>query len=74
VLEQEAMPDVASEPEKRTGRARLYHPLASGPRSGEALTDGAVASYRNETEPLPLFPALSVQLPPTLVPSVSGPL
>lgn len=53
-------PDTLSLPEKPTATAWLYHPFASAPRAGEAVTDGGVASYSNEvlfgaeTSPAPL--------------------
>jgi hypothetical protein len=42
--EHEAIPEVASVPEKVTPTAWLYQPFWSGPRAADALTVGGVAS------------------------------
>src|SRR5918996_1113514 len=65
---QECSPEVASEPLNETVSARLNQPLGFGWRSGLASTVGGVASYLSPKEAPPLFPALSVQLPPTSAP------
>ncbi|MCP9484670.1 MAG: hypothetical protein MSC30_02320 [Gaiellaceae bacterium MAG52_C11] len=68
----EATPETPSVPDPTTFTGERYHPLPSAPRSGEAVTDGAVASYLRLAEPVALvLPALSVHVPETetLVPS-----
>lgn len=69
------MPEVASEPVNDTATAWLYQPFASGARAGLALTLGGVASYlRLNVEGALTLPALSVHVPLTVVPPLSGPL
>jgi hypothetical protein len=52
----------------------LYQPFASGPRAVAALATGDVASYFRPSEADCVFPALSLQIPPTLAVALSGPL
>src|SRR6266852_5130761 len=67
------MPEVASFPVKATSTAWLYQPLWSGTRFGAPATlTGAVASYMKLNEPLPILPALSVQLADTEAAALSG--
>src|SRR5581483_10841182 len=68
------MPEVASVPLTFSATAWLYQPFASGGRASTAVTAGGVESYWSESEAPAELPALSVQLPPTVVPLVSGPL
>jgi hypothetical protein len=71
---QASSPEPESEPLAVAATGWLYQPFASGGRASATLTEGAVASYCSEKLALELFPALSPQLPETLVPAVSGPL
>src|SRR5919108_2329005 len=66
------MPDVASVPWKVTVTAWLCQPFASGARA-EPVAPGAVASYFNARDADAVFPALSLHVPLTVVPAVSGP-
>jgi hypothetical protein len=43
------MPEVPSDPENPTPTGWLYQPLESGPRAGEAVTEGGLASRRTRT-------------------------
>src|SRR5205823_14824311 len=61
--EQLARPDMPSIPENETDSAWLYQPFASGVRPALPRTVGAVASYGNESAPVPVLPALSRQVP-----------
>ena len=49
--------------------------MLSGPRDNDTETDGGVASYLNDEDVTPALtlPALSVHVPLTVVPPVSGP-
>ena len=67
-------PERESAPEKLMVTAWLYHPFESGPRSAFASALGAVASYLRSKVALPVFPALSEQLPLTRAPLESGPV
>ena len=71
---QDAIPEVASLPCQPTERGALNQPFALGAGVGEAWVVGGVESYLRRTSSEELFPALSVQLPVTVVPLVSGPL
>src|SRR5436189_456802 len=65
---------MASMPEKETVRAWLYQPFASGPRDGVAVAEGPWSSNWNVVATGPLvFPALSLQVPLTEAPPLSGP-
>ena len=70
---QDAIPEVASEPEATSATGLLNQPFASGARERPAETDGAVASNLTVNAAVAVFPAASVQLPPSGVPAVSGP-
>ena len=71
----EATPETPSDPDPVTRTEELYHPFRSAPRSGEAVTLGAVASYFRlvDSDALTL-PALSVHVPEADAPALSGPL
>ncbi len=64
---------MVSLPAKVTVTAALYQPFAFGCRSGVAVVAGAVASYLSVSDARPPFPALSKQVPLTLVVVASGP-
>src|SRR5207248_1750987 len=67
-------PETASVPENETVSAWLYQPFASAPRDGVAVTEGPWASNWNAVATAPLvFPALSLQVPLTETPLLSGP-
>jgi hypothetical protein len=67
-------PETASVPENETVNAWLYHPFASVPRDGVGVTEGPSSSNWNVEETGPLvFPALSLQVPLTEAPPLSGP-
>ena len=70
---QDAIPDVASEPEATSETGLLNQPFASGARESPAETPGAVASNLTVKAAPPVLPAASVQLPDRLTPAVSGP-
>jgi hypothetical protein len=55
----------ASVPLKETESGWLYQPLLSAGRPAAAVTNGAVLSYFNANESLPLLPAASVHAPDT---------
>ena len=70
-----SIPEVASVPLQVIPSGWLYQPPWSGPRAGVALTDGSVSSnFNGKLLAAEVFPALSVQLPLTLVLAASGPL
>jgi hypothetical protein len=70
----DAMPERLSLPLTLKSTGWLYQSPTSGPRASATLTDGGVASYLKLNEPpLAVFPALSVHVPLTLPPAVSGP-
>jgi hypothetical protein len=67
-------PETASMPENETVSAWLYQPFASGPRDGVAVTEGPSSSNWNVDATGPLvFPALSLHVPLTEAPPLSGP-
>jgi hypothetical protein len=68
------MPDVSSLPLQPIESGDLNQPLAFGAGAEVAWVTGGVASYLIEIPAVELLPALSVQLPVTVVPVVSGPL
>ncbi len=68
-----AIPEPPSFPVKTTLTAWLYHPAASGCRSGAAVTSGGVASYLIVKELQPQLPAPSVHVPPMETAPPSGP-
>jgi hypothetical protein len=68
----EAMPEVTSLPLQPTESGDLNHPAAFGAGADAASVTGGVESYLNETAAEDVLPALSVQLPTTDVPVVSG--
>src|SRR3954463_3678623 len=74
--EQEAMPAVASVPWTSKAAGWLNHPAALAGRSGVApVTDGLVSSYfRPYGKEALTFPALSLQVPDSDAPRLSGPL
>ena len=67
-------PDIASVPANETVSAAVYQPAGFAARDGVAVTAGAVASYLNDSEPKPMLPAASLQLPDTAAVAESGPL
>jgi hypothetical protein len=60
-------------PAKLTVSGALYQPFAFAPRSGVALTCGAVASYLTTTERGETLPARSRQAPLMATVAASGP-
>jgi len=71
----EAMPEPpVSEPLQVTDSGLRYHPAAFGGRLTLASVVGASVSYLIMNGSEDVFPALSVHVPLTLVPFVSGPL
>src|SRR5215211_7035990 len=71
---QVSMPDRSSVPLHEIETGARYHPAAFGGRAGAASVFGATRSRRTTNVSAELFPALSVQLPVSFVPLVSGPL
>jgi hypothetical protein len=71
---QESMPEVASVPLQEIETGARYQPAPLGGRAGVASVFGATVSYRTTNVSAELLPALSVQLPVSFVPAVSGPL
>jgi hypothetical protein len=65
---------VASLAEKLIVSAWLYQPLLSAARLALAFAVGGVASYLRGRLAVVTLPALSVQEPPTVALSLSGPL
>ena len=63
------MPDSASVAENETVTSPLYQPAPFAARSAEAVTVGAVLSRRTVTEPVPVFPALSLAVEVLLTPA-----
>jgi hypothetical protein len=72
--EQPAMPAVASAPEIFAVSGWLYQPFVSAPRLATAVAVGGVTSYLKGKLVVPTLPALSVQKPTTVTPTLSGPL
>jgi hypothetical protein len=70
---QVSTPEVASVALHEIVTGWLYQPFWSGARPGVAVTVGAVASYFTGNEEEVGLPALSVQLPDTEAPALSGP-
>ena len=70
---QEARPEVASVAAKLTVSGALYQPAAFGCRDGVADATGAVASYLRAKPAEAELPALSRQVPVTVVEPMSGP-
>jgi len=71
---QESTPERASVPVPEIVTGPRNHPAPFGLRSGGAVVvGGRVSSLTVKLRP-ELLPALSVQLPPRVVPPVSGPL
>jgi hypothetical protein len=66
------MPAVASAPEILAVSGWLYQPFVSGPRFAAAVAVGGVASYLKGRLVVPTLPALSVQKPTTVTPTLSG--
>ena len=60
-------------PAKLTVSGFRYQPLASGLRSGDAVTAGGVASYLKPTLAPLEFPATSVQVPESEADALSPP-
>ena len=73
-VRQESIPDPpGSEPAQLIDSGALYQPAPFGERLGVATVTGALVSYRTTKLSDEVFPARSVQLPPTDVLLVSGP-
>ena len=70
---QDASPEVASVAAKLTVSGALYQPAAFGCREGVADATGAVASYLSAKPSAFELPALSRQVPVTVVEPMSGP-
>ncbi len=68
------MPAVASLPATLMVSGWLYQPLLSAGRLALAVAVGGVESYLSGRFAVPTLPALSVQEPPTVALSLSGPL
>jgi hypothetical protein len=72
--EQDAIPEVVSEPPKAIVSGWLYQPFASGERVGaELVICGGVASYWRENVRGVVFPARSPHEPVTVAEPSSGP-
>jgi hypothetical protein len=71
---QESTPEVPSVPLHVMVTGARYQPAPLGGRLGLAFVIGAMMSYLTVKAADELLPAMSVQLPPMLVPVVSGPL
>ena len=68
------MPESKSVPLPLIVIGARYQPAALAARVGTAVVVGAAVSSRTVKLPVEVFPALSVQLPLSVVPEVSGPL
>jgi len=69
---QESIPESESVPLPLIVTADLNQPAPFGARAGAAVVVGAPVSSLTVKLPEPVFPALSVQLPLSVVPAVSG--
>lgn len=70
----ESMPESESVPLPLIVIGARYQPAALAARAGTAVVVGAAVSSRTAKLPVEVFPALSVQLPLSVVLLVSGPL
>jgi hypothetical protein len=70
----ESTPDSESTPLPEMPIGARYQPAAFGARAGTAVVVGAAVSIRTTNVVDELFPAMSVQLPLSVDPAVSGPL
>jgi hypothetical protein len=71
---QESTPESESVPLPEIVIGVRYHPAELAARAGTAVVAGAAVSSRTVKLAADVFPALSVQLPETFDPAVSGPL